>query len=301
MTDVADAPAISPELKDAYGHGLSEINRLRHELAEVAATMIRAELTERDRQLEAEVFVLVAEEEALAPVIEAARTATAKARQDLADCQAELSELDAKDVSGLGWREQREHRFWIDATRKAAEDLGEQVITAENREREAAESANPILSRLGQIERARAVLASGIADPFGSLAGQQALGFRAYQGFGISAFTPLLDDDISSPLYRPAYDLLMSLLRDTGIGVNIQRHYEEHFAAEKSPVKHTADGVPFVPHGLTPDEAQLIANRTATRQLSNPVPSAREASDWIRRDVSGLPPVTGLPGAPVMP
>lgn len=298
MTDLADAPATSPALQDAYSHGLRELRRLQAEQQQVIAVMIRAELEERDRQLAAEVRDLEARVHAAGPAILAEQEAADFLAAEVVVSEQELDALAAIDVSALDRKDRREHRLRLGIL---SEDLGQlrnEAARAAETARRAEESVNPLLAEIHQLERARAVLAEGLSDPIGSGAGHQTFGFRAYLGFASSALAPLLSNDLESPLYSPAYDYLMGLLDRSGIGETIEKRLVAYYEEKASPVKHTRDGVPFVPHGLTPEEAQLIANRAATRQLIDPVPSSREASAFLRQDVAGLPPVPGLPGSP---
>jgi hypothetical protein len=265
MTDVADAPAISPGLQDSYSHGLRELRRLQAEQRQVIAAMIRAELEERDRQLASQAGELEARVHAAAPAILAEQEAADHLAGEVMASQQELDALAAVDVAALDRQARREHRLRLAIL---ADDLGqlrEEAATAAEAARRAGESVNPLLAEIRQIDRARAVLAEGMPDPLGSVTGQQTFGYRAYLGFGSSALSPLLDGDPSHLHYRPAYDYLMGLLDRSGIGATIEKRLVAYYDEKASPVKHTADGVPFVPHGLTPEEAQLIASRSATR------------------------------------
>ena len=180
MTDVADAPAISPGLQDAYSHGLRELRRLAAEQKQVIAAMIRAELEERDRQLEAEVRDLEERVHAAQPAIPAEQEAADHLAAEVMVSQHELDELAAVDVSVLDRQARRDHRLRLAIL---AEDLGqlrEEAATAAEAAGRAEESVNPFLAEIRQLERARSVLAEGMSDPLGSQAGQQTFGHRAY-------------------------------------------------------------------------------------------------------------------------
>lgn len=278
---------------------LERIVVLSKQLSSAEAGHIIAEITARDREVLDQIEMVLAAKAEAEPVLATVQDQLNQLREQLAESQADAIRLGSSpDLKGQDKVLRRAAILELAQANQDVEDLTQRVAEAELAAKQAEDAIGPILTELRSLQNLRNELAAAAADPFGHPISQATLGYQFRLIFG-SLNMVLLGGLTTHPEYPAAQKFLFEMLSSTGIGAMIEQNIEDFYKQKEGPVKRTADGVQYVPHGLTREEALLIANRAATQLAYNRDADAR-AHDAFRQG-TGATRTPGVPGVNQQP